>query len=400
MPTVQSGRKKVGGFSVNIFCNSLPRNLSGVFLCSGDFNERLPKTGNQRSSTMKAFLGKRARQFLIALIITAIVFSAFGCKKKESKSAEAKQFTIAVFIPGVMAGSPIYEMLASGVQKAADEIGNADVRIIEAGFNQADWETKLTSLAAEGIFDLIISSNPSLPALAEIVSSKFPEQQFLLFDGEISGNQKIYSLRYNQREQSYMAGFLAALVSVEADASNNAAKKVGLIAGQEYPVMNEIMLPSYEAGAKAIDASFEVDFRVVGNWYDAAKAAELASDIIRQGAKVIFCVAGGASEGIAKAASEAGATVIWVDTNGYSILPGTVIGSTILHQDAAAYEKTKLFLEGNLPFGKAELVGVKEGFVDFVQDDPLYISSVSETVRQKQAAMIESIRSGTLILND
>jgi simple sugar transport system substrate-binding protein len=347
------------------------------------------------------FFGKRVRHLLVAFIIMAITFSSFGCKKESSSiPAESEKFTIAVFIPGVMAGSAIYEMLAEGVQKAAAEMGNAEVRIIEAGFNQADWENKLTSLAAEGIFDLIISSNPSLPALAELVSAKFPEQQFLLFDGEISGNPRIYSLRYNQREQSYMAGYLAALVSLEDETQNSSVKKIGLIAGQEYPAMNDIMLPSYEDGANAVDSTFDVDFRVVGNWYDAAKASELAADIIRQGAKVIFCIAGGANEGIVKAAEDAGAKVIWVDTNGYAIRPGVVIGSSVLHQDLAAYEKTKLFLEGKLPFGKAEMVGVREGFVDFVQDDPIYISSVSEAVREKQAAMIESIRSGTLVLND
>ncbi len=345
-------------------------------------------------------LGRRFRPFFISIILLGILVSSLGCDKEQPLPEESAKKTIAVFIPGVMAGSPIYEMLAEGVQKAAAESGNAEVRIIEAGFNQAEWENKLTSLAAEGIFDLIVSSNPSLPALAELVSAKFPEQHFLLFDGEISGNPGIYSLRYNQHEQSYMAGYLAGLVSVEAGTQNSSVKRIGLIAGQEYPAMNEIILPSYGAGAKAIDPAFEVDFRVVGNWYDAVKASELAADIIRQGAKVIFCVSGGANEGIVKAAEDAGVKVIWIDSNGYAVRPGTVIGSAVLHQDLASYEKTKLYLEGTLPFGKAELVGVQEGFVDFVQDDPLYISSVSEDVRAKQAAMIESIRTGKLVLKD
>jgi simple sugar transport system substrate-binding protein len=342
--------------------------------------------------------GNCFRFLLVSIILIGILFSSIGCSKEESSSVESEKKTIAVFIPGVMAGSAIYEMLADGVQKAAAEIGNAEVRIIEAGFNQADWESKLTSLAAEGNFDLIISSNPSLPALAEAVSKKFPKQHFLLLDGAISGNPRIYSMQYNQSEQSYMAGYLAVLVSLEGETEHSSAKKIGLIAGQEYPAMNDVMLPSYEKGAKAIDADFEVDFRVVGNWYDAAKASELAADMIRQGSKVIFCVAGGANEGAVRAAKDAGAKIIWVDTNGYAVMPGTVIGSTILHQDTAAYEKTKLYLEGKLPFGKSEFAGLREGFVDFIEDDPLYISSVSEAVRGKQAAMIESIRSGKLIL--
>ncbi len=349
---------------------------------------------------MKTFcFGKHVCRLFAILIFIGLLTVSWGCKK-EQPSAPPDKISIAVFIPGIMSGSPIYEMLAQGVQKAAAETENAEVRVIEAGFNQADWETKLTSLAAGGTFDLIVSSNPSLPVLAEAVSAKFPKQHFLLFDGEISGNPMIYSLRYNQHEQSYMAGYLAGLVSLEGNTRGGAVKRIGLIAGQEYPAMNGIILPGYGEGARAADPAFEVDFRVVGNWYDAGKASELASDMIRRGSAVILCVAGGANEGIVKAAADAGTRVIWFDTNGYATRPGVVIGSSILRQDLAAYDKTKLYLAGKLPFGKAEMVGVKEGFVDFVQDDPLYISSVSADVRAKQAAMVESIRTGKLVLID
>ena len=333
--------------------------------------------------------------FLLLVLLTQFT----GCKKEEN-SGSAKNISIAVFIPGVMSGGAIYEMLAQGVRQAADEKTGVDVRVIEAGFNQAEWEGKLTSLAAAGTYDLIVSSNPSLPALAQSVSAKFPKQHFLLLDGEISGNPMIYTLRYNQYEQAYMAGYLAALIAREGKTKIGPAEKIGLVAGQEYPAMNDIILPSYLEGARAVSPAFETDFRVVGNWYDAGKGAELASDIIRRGAPVILCVAGGANEGVVKAAEEAGAKVIWFDINGYAVRPGVVVGSCILRQDKAAYEKTKLFLEGKLPFGSAEMVGVKEGFVDFVDDDPLYISSVSESVRAEQAVLLEALRSGRVIIKN
>ena len=97
-----------------------------------------------------------------------------------------------------------------------------------------------------------------------------------------------------------------------------------------------------------------------------------------------------------QAAVENNAKVVWMDTNGYMMRPGTVVGSSVVYQNKAAYEKVKLFLEGNLPFGAAETKGVADGYVDFVQDDPNYIQSVSEAVREKQAAMVEKIRNGDL----
>ena len=345
------------------------------------------------------------------VLLFAVLFP--GCGNKEtpketststSTSIEERSASLAVFIPGVMAGSAIYEMLAEGTKKAAEEYG-AQAAVIEGGFNQAEWENQITTLAASGSYDLIVSSNPSIPVIVSSVSEKFPKQKFLLLDGELEGNPGVYTLRYNQREQAFMAGYFAALLSLEASAATGSAanmqagtKKLGLVAAQEYPVMNDIILPGFLEGARAVDPAFSVDFRVVGNWFDAAKAAELAAGMIRGGVNVLLPVAGGAGHGVVQAAAEAGAKVVWFDTNGYAIRPGTVAGSAILRQDKAAYEKTMLYLEGKLPFGKAEVAGIKAGFVDFVEDDPLYISSVSPAVREEQAKLTAALRSGELIL--
>ena len=342
---------------------------------------------------------------ILALVLMAVVLVG-GCKGREKKESAVTKISIGVFIPGVMAGSAIYEMLAEGTQKAVEDFASANpgtapsVTVIEGGFNQAEWESQVTTLAASGSYDLIVSSNPSLPEIVSGVSAKFPSQKFLLLDGELSGNPNVYTLRYNQREQAYMAGYIAALTVMEAEGgASGGAKRLGLVAAQEYPVMNNIILPGFIEGAKAVDTAFSVDFRVVGNWFDAAKAAELAAAMIRGGAKVLLPIAGGAGHGVIPAASEAGAKVVWFDTSGYAIRPGTIIGSTILRQDKAAYDKIMLYLKGSLPFGKAEIAGIADGLVDFVEDDPLYIAAVSQPVREKQAALVARLRSRELRLD-
>jgi simple sugar transport system substrate-binding protein len=221
----------------------------------------------------------------------------------------------------------------------------------------------------------------------------------MLFDGELAGNPSVYTLRYNQREQSYMAGYIAALCAREM-AGEGGGLRLGLLAAQEYPAMNDIILPGYLEGARAADPSCAVDFRVVGNWFDAARGAELAAEMIREGARVILPVAGGAGEGAVRAALEGGARIVWFDTNGYGVSPGTVVGSAVLYQDKAVYEKTMLFLKGGLSFGRAEMAGIRDGYVDFVQDDPDYIASVALRIREQQAAMIARLRSGALRLDE
>jgi simple sugar transport system substrate-binding protein len=187
-----------------------------------------------------------------------------------------------------------------------------------------------------------------------------------------------------------MAGHIAALVSREAEGS----LLVGLVAGQEYPAMTEVIAPGYLAGAQAVDPGFALEFRVVGNWFDAGKGAELAQEMIRRGVSVILPIAGGANEGVLRAAYEGGAKIVWFDTNGYNIQPGTVVGSAVLAQEKAAYEQIKRFLEGNLPFGSAEIVGTAQGYVDFVEDDPDYRAAVSDAVREKQAVLTARFRAG------
>ncbi len=342
----------------------------------------------------------RPAKFISASILLALCIGTglFAAGTKETGTEQSAGRSVAVFVPGVVSGSPVYEMLVAGVEKAIAETPGSSVKVIEGGYNQAEWESKLNALAAAGSFDLIISSNPALPSICEAVSAKFPTQRFLLLDGRLAGNPHIYTLRYNQREQGYLAGYLAGLVTGSDIPGANPAKKIGLVAGQEYPAMNGVILPGYTEGARAVDTGIEVDFRVVGNWYDAAKGAELSSSMIRDRVDVVLAIAGGANQGVVQAAVDAKCFVIWFDVNGHAIKPGTIIGSAVIHQDKAAYRALMQYFAGTLPFGSAETLGMADGFVDFIEDDPAYMAALPEAIRKRQSSMIMKIRSGELKL--
>jgi simple sugar transport system substrate-binding protein len=76
------------------------------------------------------------------------------------------------------------------------------------------------------------------------------------------------------------------------------------------------------------------------------------------------------------------------------------VGSAILHQERAAYEQTMRYLAGNLPFGSADVVGVADGYVDFIEDDPHYLAALTPEIRKAQSSLIERIRSRSLDLGD
>ena len=59
-----------------------------------------------------------------------------------------------------------------------------------------------------------------------------------------------------------------------------------------------------------------------------------------------------------------------------------------------AQNVTQEFLEGKTKWGQAEMVGIKEGFVTFVEDDPNYLNTVPSEIQKKMHIIIEEIKSG------
>lgn len=337
------------------------------------------------------FSGTR-RSFRVLLSITMIIIGILtvSCSKEQ----DDRSYAIAVFIPGVISGSPIYESLAEGVTSAAGADEGISYQIIEGGTNQGTWEEEISELAAGGSYDLIITSNPAMPAICASVAEKFPSQKFAVLDGYLQGNDQIYTLRYDQRQQALLSGHMAGLITTSSMVGANGQLVIGLIAGQEYPDMNEQILPAFLEGAQQVDQGISVEFRVVGNWYDAAKGAELTRSLIEQGVDVILPVAGGANQGVVTAAKDAGVYVLWIDANGYAQQPGTVAGSTEIEQQTAAAEVVARAAAGELPYGNADTVGIAEGYIRFIEDDQLYIETVPEDLRTLQHEFILRISEG------
>lgn len=329
--------------------------------------------------------------FLMAVVsLAAGGLSAGG----RADTPEPGLYAIGVFVPGVVEGSPTYEMLVAGVEQAVRESGTATMKVVEGGFNQALWQQGLTSMAAGGEYDLIVSSNPEIPDLVLGVLESFPNQHFLVMDAWLPGNPRVHTVMFNQREQAFLAGYFAGLVGRSGMVSERQALRAGLLAGQEYPIMNEVILPGYELGLRAVDPDATVDFRVLGNWYDAGRAAELANSMFATGSHIILPIAGGGNQGVIASARDRRGYVVWYDSPGLSEAPGVVVGSTYVEQDRGTYERTLQAIRGRLAFGEAEILGVRDGYVGFVEDDRLYERHVHAGVREEMSRMLAAMRSG------
>jgi len=336
------------------------------------------------------------KNIMILFLACMTVLSACKPKEQKGQTEQGKSLSVLVYITGVVAGSPTYEMLAAGAQEFADEHGNVTIKIYEAGFNQAEWEEQLHSMVAGGEYDLVLGSNPSLPEICANVGASFYSQKFIITDAAYSGNPQICTYLYNQYEQALFLGYLAGLVTTSGMSHANSAKRIGFIAAQEYPLLNRQMVPGFIDGAHRVDPNIELDFRVIGNWYDANKAAELASGMINAGVDVFTSIAGGAAQGLVRTIKDRGAYSVNFNTNDYSQAPGFIVGCGKMEQQKLVKEILTDALAGKINYGSSKTVGVKEGYLDFIFDDPGYRDHVPVELRQKFDSFMDDFRAGRI----
>jgi len=318
------------------------------------------------------------KKSLIFLLII-LIFITSGCLKK---SGSEYQLSVLVFITGVIAGSPPYELMAEGANEFAKKHSNVNVKIYEAGVNQSQWEQQLSEMVSAGEYDIVLGSNPSLPEICANVLKIFPNQKFIITDARYEGNPQIKTYYYNQYDQSVFLGYLAGLVTTSGMQYANSQKKIGFLAAQEYPLLMTQMVPGFHEGAKLADPQIELDFRVIGLWNDAVKAAELSSAMMNAGVDVFTSIAGGAAQGLIKTAIDSKAYIVWYNTNSYSQAPGFIVGCGIMEQKKLVMEILEDVLEGRIQYGSSETLGVKEGYIGFYYDDPGY-QNLPEEIKDK-----------------
>ena len=325
---------------------------------------------------------KKILKKIVLLVISTLAFNFVGCSKND-KDAKA----IAVFVPGIIEDSPIYAKMVTGVKEAVEEFNigktkskKVELVVFEAGTNQSEWFSQITSLAATQKYDVIFSSNPSLPELIKPLLTQFPNQKFIFADAFFEGSENMVTVSYKQGESAYLTGYIAGLMTK--------SNKIGLISAQEYPIMNNEILPEFKKGANASNLNVTVDFRIVGNWWDAKKGAELADAMNLNGVDVIPPICGGAVQGVIASAKEHNFYLCGFDSNTYKSAPNLVISCVVNLQEKLCKELTLDYLNNKIQWGTAKSVGIKEGYIKFVDDDPLYIQTVPENVRNEIAAQI------------
>ena len=87
---------------------------------------------------------------------------------------------------------------------------------------------------------------------------------------------------------------------------------------------------------------------------------------------------------------------MWYNTNEYHLAPGVIVGCGFMGQKKLAEEILADAVAGKIRYGSSRTVGVKDGYLDFIDDDPDYLASLPLDIREKFGAFMNDVRAGRI----
>ena len=329
------------------------------------------------------------------LAITALVLTSCAPAAEEAPVSEEGTLKVINLINGVLGDKSFFDSAERGVKKASEEF-DIEYKTIELGIDPAAWEAGLEDAAENEEYDVFILGTWQMTEFLEKIAHKYPDKYFFIYDAPVNpenceeGCTNVYGIAYKQNEGSYLAGLYAGLMTETGI--------VGAVGGQDIPVINDFIV-GYEQGVLSVDADYQVIVNYADSWNDPAKGKELALAMYQQGADYVFQIAGGTGVGVFQAAQEVGKYAIGVDSDQALIIEETnpeqaaVIPTSMMKNvDNSLYRGLKMHLEGTLPYGTAESLGVAEGGVGLAKNkfyEEMTPQDVLDVIAQAEQDLID-----------
>lgn len=263
---------------------------------------------------------------------------------------------------------------------------------------EADYVPNLSTFADEGL-NLIIAPGFLFEQAMTQVAKNYPTRKFLIIDTVVS-LPNVVSATFAEHEGSFLVGVAAAL-KAKADGKNI----LGFLGGMQFPLIEKFQA-GFEQGVKAVypDCKILVDY--AGDFAAPDKGQALAQKQYNAGAYIIYHAAGGTGNGLIKEAKERQQKgdlrwAIGVDKDQYAdgIYSGNksaVLTSMMKRVDVAAYEVSKMTMEGKFPGGQVLVFSSKNKGVGIPDNNPNLSADIVAKVKEYEAL----IASGKLVVSE
>lgn len=238
---------------------------------------------------------------------------------------------------------------------------NYGIEVTEINPSSAsDFPSALRRLASQRHSPIVAVGFSYADAVAE-VAAEFPDLQFTIIDSVVDA-PNVQSLVFKEYEGSFLVGALAAMKAQR--------PVLGFVGGMDLPFIRGFAC-GYAQGAHHVDSDSRVMVRMIGQtpaaWSNPTRGAELADELIAEGAEVVYAAAGGSGIGVYRAAHEAGRLAIGVDSNQNYLHITTMLTSMVKRVGVAAFKSWEDAMQGDWQPGVTQL-GLAEGGVDWALD--------------------------------
>ncbi|MGV8848957.1 MAG: BMP family lipoprotein [Propionibacteriaceae bacterium] len=306
-------------------------------------------------------LGLAATSALALLLTGCSSSSSTGTASGSASASTASKLSVVSVINGTLGDASFFDSAETGMTKLKAE-GHKTQTIQTDANNQTSW--KQNTEAVSGKWDIVVVGTSQMVDILKEIAPKFPNQKYVIYDDVVAA-PNVASITFKQNEGSYLAGVLAALATTNKDKFPKASgsKVVGLVGGMDIPIINDFVA-GFKKGVETVDPTVQVKVGYVGNFTDSDKGYSIAKSMYEQDkADVVFQVAGGAGNGVLKAAKDTGRYAIGVDSNQNKLYQGNILASMLKNVGDGIHTAVTAADAGTLAYGKTTAYGLKNNGV-------------------------------------
>jgi basic membrane protein A and related proteins len=342
---------------------------------------------------------KVSRRTVLGLMAGTGVAAAFGLPAMAADVyTKDKPLRVALVLHGTLGDKSFFDSAAAGMKQAEADLP-VTVKIIEEGYDRSKWQAGLAD-AADGDYDVIICGTFDMTPFVVDLAPQYPDKKFILFDDAPDFKKtplpNVLAIQYQTSSAGYLAGYAAAKLSKTGI--------IGTILGMEFPTVTDFQV-GFDQGAKAANPKIQILNQVAGTFSDPAKGKEIALAQLGQNADVIFPIAGGTGIGALQAVRDAKKLAVGVDSDQATIFAPTdpaqadvIFTSVEKKVGQSLYLALKGTVDGTQEYGKAVLLGLKEGAVGISKND-YYKKLVPADVQAEIDGLEKKIVSGEIAVD-
>ena len=265
-----------------------------------------------------------------------------------------------------------------GLQALAAEDPTFEVSYLESK-TDADYVSNIESFMDED-YDLIICVGYMLAEATRAAAEANPDQKFAIIDDNTCADlPNVACLMFAQEQSSYLVGVVAGL----ATKSNT----VGYVQGMVSDSMNQFGV-GFISGVLSVNPDATVLQYNVNSFADAPGGSTAATNMITNGADVIFHAAGGTGNGVIEACAANGVYAIGVDTDQSPLAPEYVLTSAMKRVDNAVQDISKAVKDGTYTAG-THLYDMTNGGVDIAPTQDLLTEEMIAAVEEAKAGILD-----------